>query len=134
MKLGAQRIPDEQQALSGCRVLVVEDEWFLADDLRVALKSLGADVIALAGDLDDARDQLAHGEFDVGIIDIKLRGREAFDVADQLQRREIPFVFSTGYGAHVIPIRFADVIRWEKPFEPQVVLRDLVRLWRGDNR
>jgi len=120
-----------EQPLTGCRVLIVEDEYFLADDLRVALKSLGANVIALVGDLDEALDLLAHGGFDVAVIDINLRGDLAFTIADQLQRRGIPFVFSTGYGADTIPARFADVIRWEKPFEPRTVAGDLVRLWRA---
>ena len=121
-----------EQPLTGCRVLIVEDEYFLADDLRVALKSLGANVIALVGDLDDARDLIAHGGFDVAVIDINLRGHPAFRIADQLQRRGTPFVFSTGYGAETIPERFADVIRWEKPFEPRSVASDLVRVWHRD--
>jgi CheY-like chemotaxis protein len=120
-----------EQPLTGCRVLIVEDEWFLADDLRVALKSLGANVIALIGDLNEAFDLLAHGGFDIAVIDINLRGHAAFRIADQLQRRGIPFVFSTGYGPETIPERFADVIRWEKPFEPRMVASDLVRLWRA---
>src|SRR5215470_8727975 len=80
-----------EQPLTGCRVLIVEDEYLLADDLRVALKSLGANVIALVGDLDEALDLLAHGGFDVAVIDINLRGDLAFTIADQLQRRGIPF-------------------------------------------
>jgi hypothetical protein len=38
---------------AACRVLIVEDEWFLANDLQTALKSVGADVVALVGDIDD---------------------------------------------------------------------------------
>jgi hypothetical protein len=38
-------------------------------------------------------------------------------------------VFVTGYSADIIPAQFADVTRWEKPFEPQDLLKDLVRLW-----
>jgi CheY-like chemotaxis protein len=121
-------MPDEQP-LTGCRVLIVEDEWFLADDLRVALKSLGANVIALVGDLDEALDLLAQNGFDIVIVDIGLQGRLTFNIADQLQQRGIPFAFMTGYGANQIPAQFADVIRWEKPIDPQVVLRDLVQLW-----
>ena len=121
---------NQQVPSAGCRVLIVEDEWFLASDLNEALRSRGADVVALAGDPDDARDLLAHGGFDIGIVDIKLRGRKTFDIADQLRRRGIPFVFATGYGADLIPIRFADVIRWEKPYDPVELARDVVRLWR----
>ena len=123
-------MPDEQPpTLAGCRILIVEDEWFLGDDLRVALKSLGANVIALVGDLEEALDLLAHGGFDIAVIDINLRGHPAFAIADQLQRLEIPFVFATGYGTDMIPAQFANVMRWEKPFDPRQVVGDIARLW-----
>jgi DNA-binding response OmpR family regulator len=116
---------------AGCRVLIVEDEWFLANDLQTALKSVGADVIALVGDIDDARAQLACGGFDIGVIDIKLRGHNAFDLADELRRQGTPFVFATGYSAEVIPARFANAPRWEKPFDPHLLARYVLQLWRG---
>jgi CheY-like chemotaxis protein len=116
---------------AGCRVLIVEDEWFLANDLETILKSFGADVTTLAGDFDDARAQLAGGGFDVAIIDIKLRGCKAFGLADELQRQGIPFVFATGYSAELIPARFANVSRWEKPFDPHVLARYVLQLWHG---
>jgi DNA-binding NtrC family response regulator len=99
-------------------------------DLEAALKSLGADAIALAGDLCDARAQLARGGFDVGIIDINLRGHDAFGLADELQRQAIPFIFATGYSAEVIPARFANVTRWEKPFDPHTLGRYVLQLWQ----
>ena len=122
-------MPDEQPALAGCRVLIVEDEWFLAADLQVALKSLGANVVALVGDLDEALDLLAHDGFDIAVLDINLRGRLAFGIADQLQQRGIPFVFATGYPSDAIPTQFADVTLWEKPFDPRQVVGDIARLW-----
>jgi DNA-binding NtrC family response regulator len=121
-------MPRSGAAPAECRVLVVEDEWFLANDLQTALNSLGADVIALAGDVDDARVQLAGGGFDVGVIDINLRGHNAFGLADEMQRQGIPFVFATGYSAEVIPIRFANVARWEKPFDPRMLAQSIMQL------
>jgi DNA-binding NtrC family response regulator len=114
-----------------CRVLIVEDEWLLASDLQTTLKSLGADVLALVGDIDDARAQLAAGGFNVCVIDIDLRGHNAFDLADELQRQGIPFVFSTAYSAEEIPARFANVTRFEKPFNPQGLAQYVVQLWHG---
>jgi DNA-binding NtrC family response regulator len=113
---------------AGCRVLIVEDEWLLANDLEAALKSLGADVTALVGDIDDARGQLAEGRFDVGVIDVNLRGHNAFELADELQRQGIPFVFATGYSAEVIPSRFANVDRWEKPFDQHSLAKYVLQL------
>jgi DNA-binding response OmpR family regulator len=63
----------------------------------------------LVGDLDEAFDQVARGGFEFAVVDINLRGREAFSVADELKRKRLPFIFATGYGAPVIPDRFVDV-------------------------
>jgi len=119
---------DQETTPAGCRVLIVEDEWLLAIDLQAALKSLGADVIAHVGDFNDAYVQLLRGGFDVGIIDINLRGHKAFGLADELQRQRIPFVFSTGYSAEIIPARFAGVTRWEKPYDPRKLARYVSQL------
>jgi DNA-binding NtrC family response regulator len=117
-----------------CRVLIVEDEYFQASDLQSALTSFGADAMALVGDVDDARAQIARGRFDVGILDIDLRGDKAFGLADELQRQGIPFVFATGYGPEIIPARFADVARWEKPFDPDAVARHVLQFWHRESR
>ena len=114
------------QPKTSCRVLIIEDEYFLADDLRVALTSLGAKVTALVGDLDEAIHQVNLGEFEVAVLDINLRGKRAFAVADHLLQTATPFVFVTGYDQDLIPVRFADVKRWVKPFEPLVVAIDVI--------
>ena len=122
-------MPSRRAPPGRCRVLIVEDEYYLASDLQKAVTSLGADVVALVGDLDDARVEITRGGFDVGILDIELRGDMAFGLADELQRQGTPFVFATGYGPQIIPVRFADVTRWEKPFDPLAVARHVLQLW-----
>jgi CheY-like chemotaxis protein len=117
-----------EQLLTKYRALVIEDEYFLAEDLKAALNSFGMEVMTCIGDLNAALDQLAHGGFDVAVLDINLHGRDAFSIADELKRKWIPFVFATGYGPEMIPDRFADVIRWEKPFDALNVARDVARL------
>ena len=44
----------ERGSLSGRRVLVVEDEYYLADDIGRALRSAGADVAGPVGEVEDA--------------------------------------------------------------------------------
>jgi CheY-like chemotaxis protein len=79
-------------------------------------------------DLDSARDQVAEGGFDVAVIDINLRGEDAYSIADELQRSDIPFVFATGYSQEIIPARFRNVIRWEKPYEVSALVEHVERL------
>jgi hypothetical protein len=78
-----------QHLLAKCRVLIIEDEYFLANDIEAALKSLGAGVIALAGDLDAAIDLVARGGFDIAILDINLRGHSGKQTLNSGETGEI---------------------------------------------
>ena len=102
--------------LKGCRVLIVEDEYFLAADLEKALKEHGAIVLGPIGNLAKALPQVEHDGFDAAILDINLHDEAAYPIADELMRQGIPFAFYTGYGAKVIPERFANVMLLQKPF------------------
>ncbi|GGK44294.1 response regulator [Salinarimonas ramus] len=99
------------------RVLVVEDEYFIADDLAQALAAEGAEVIGPVGDPREALDLVANERIDRAVLDINLHGELVFDVARALQARDIPFVFATGYAANVVPSGLSHVPRWEKPFD-----------------
>jgi DNA-binding NtrC family response regulator len=114
--------------ICGCRILVIEDDYFLADDLKQALTALGADVIGPIGNLTAAVKQVGSDGFDVAIVDINLQGEAAYVIADQLEREGIPFGFATGYGAEAIPSRFRNVIRWEKPCDVEQIARDVAQL------
>jgi DNA-binding NtrC family response regulator len=115
-----------------CRVLIVEDEYFLADDIGRELRSTGAVVVGPIADLREAQVQVANDGFDVAVIDINLRDHLAWDVADELKRRCIPFIFVTGYGAEVIPERFAGVVRFEKPCDLSKVTAHVSQLCRKE--
>ena len=114
--------------LAGCRVLVIEDEYFIADELNRALVEHGADVIGPIADLETALNQVRHGGFEVAIVDLNLWNEMAYAVADELQRQDVPFVFATGNDQSMIPPRFAAVKRWEKPFDERHLVADVERL------
>ena len=116
-------------SLRGRRVLVVEDEYLLADDLREALEAAGAEVVGPVGTVTEALDLLARGPApDAALLDVNLQGEMVYPVADALRARGLPFVFTTGYDAQAIPQAYADVPRAEKPVELQQVAKALVRL------
>ena len=81
--------------LVGCRVLVVEDDYFLASGMAEMLEQAGASIIGPAGNVADAFDAL-RGEPDVAVLDLRLGDELSLPVADELKRRGVPFVFATG--------------------------------------
>jgi DNA-binding response OmpR family regulator len=112
--------------LAGKRVLVVEDDDILAVTLTEGLAAEGAKVIGPSATVADSLDVIGRVDLDSAIVDINLRGKAAFPVADALADRHIPFVFATGYlvAGHV-PARHANVRRFEKPISPSIICRAL---------
>ncbi|MCD2323348.1 response regulator [Sphingomonas sp. IC-56] len=107
-----------ERALDGMRILVVEDEYLLADDLRDALTEAGAQVLGPVPSVDDAQALIAReAEIDAAVLDINLRGEMVFPVADVLAKRGVPFAFATGYDEWALPERFAGAPRVEKPLK-----------------
>lgn len=106
------------QFLQGRRVLVAEDEYLIAFDLRDALVRAGAEVLGPVPTVEDAA-ALLDGEtqIDAAVLDVNLRGDMIFAVADALQERGIPVVFATGYDSSSLPDRFSSAVRLEKPLE-----------------
>lgn len=119
------------QSLEGQRVLVVEDEFFIADDLAQALRQQGAEVIGPIARLGAAMAALsAPGTIDFAVLDVNLDGDPAFPIGDALRARDVPFVFATGYEREFIPPRFRDVPYWEKPFDAGGLARAVCGLSR----
>jgi len=120
---------DKTGPLTGRRVLVVEDEYFLADDIAQALTECGAGIVGPIGELQEASD-IVEGDatIDAAIIDINLRSEMVFPLARILRARNIPFVFTTGYDGSSIDPEFQDIDRWEKPLDAADVSRELARL------
>ena len=118
-------IEPQSLLLRGRQLLVVEDEYMIADDLSRALQERGASVIGPAGSVEDALELLqTEPRIDGAVLDINLRGECAYPIADALRARGVPFVFATGYDAWAIPEIYAGVPRLEKP----VNIRALGRL------
>jgi|SRR5689334_2215532 len=121
--VGVKSEQDQKLDLSGARVLLVEDEYYIADDLRRTLAGAGATVVGPAPSLSRAQDLLDEGNFDCAVIDLNLQGESAVPIADRLMEEKRSFAIATGYGSGAVPDRLRGVPRIEKPFDPPALLR-----------
>lgn len=117
--------------LHGKRVLVVEDDFYLAADVGLALRSSGAEVKGPFPGESAALDAIAAEGLDAAVIDINLGAGPAFATADALRAHSVPFVFLTGYDQSVIPGRHADVPCFEKPADLHHVVHTVAQLAGG---
>jgi len=113
------------------RILVVEDEYLLAEDLAETLAGLGVCVLGPVGALDEALELLdtlltTDGGLDGAVLDVNLRGQMVFPLADALAARRVPYVFATGYGPEVLPERYRSAPLLQKPIQPRLLLSLLI--------
>lgn len=112
-------------------VLIVEDQYLIADDLSRALKEFGAQIVGPVSSSEAARAEMAQSQVDVAFLDINLDNQMVFPLADELERRGIPFIFATGHDEAFIPERFKSKLRLEKPFTVQTLQAVVRRLVAG---
>ncbi|WP_027133192.1 response regulator [Geminicoccus roseus] len=102
--------------LRGRIILVVEDEFFIADDLAATLEGHGARVVGPVGSLTKAMALMEScGRLDAAVLDVNLNGELCFPLAGSLIQRGVPFLFTTGYDEQGIPPDLRHVPRLEKP-------------------
>ena len=106
------------------RILIVEDEYLIAMDLKQALESAGVDVLGPVASVADALRLLAgHPPPDGAVLDINLGGESVFPLCEALRSRGVLFVFATGYNAEDVPEAWRQVSRFEKPVNSAHLLR-----------
>ena len=105
--------------LTGLRVLVVEDEGIVALLLEDLLEDLGCELVSSVARVAEAREAFLTGRFNFAILDVNLGGDNSFDLARSLIARQIPFVFSTGYGNNSLPEDLGRQVLLTKPFAPE---------------
>ncbi|MBW9063360.1 response regulator [Rhizobium herbae] len=82
------------------KVLVVEDEFFIADDLRRSLTAAGLRVLGPVASNEDAFGVLEQELPDCAVLDVHLGRTRVSPVATKLRQLNIPFVLTTASPAH----------------------------------
>jgi two-component sensor histidine kinase/CheY-like chemotaxis protein len=109
------------QAISGQRIMIVEDEALVAMILEDQLQEIGLSIVATCASIPEAMMAIDRNAPDAAILDVNLGGQLVYPVADRLMDLHIPFVFVTGYGRESIDRRYDSIHVLEKPVERQAL-------------
>ena len=121
--------------LTGYRVLVVEDDFLVAQRLKRQLTSLGCEVIGPAATVDVARNLIREHELDAAILDIAMTPGTSAPVARDLQYRDLPFVFVTGSGnLRMLPDDLRGQRVLMKPLDRETLEEAIVTMVREEER
>ena len=108
--------------MADIRVLIVEDDPFIAMDIESAVaEQLGDSVeLIVVESVAEARrmtaKQLACALLDIDVVDGK-----TYDIASALQETGTPFAFVSGSAPHEVPATLRDVRFLRKPFSTREV-------------
>jgi DNA-binding NarL/FixJ family response regulator len=85
--------------MTGVRILVVEDEPLIADDIANQLRINDFEISAIAYDYEDAVYELKFNSPDAVVLDINLGiGKTGVDIAEVINEKYgLPFIFLTSY-------------------------------------
>ena len=116
---------NRQNSLAGARVLVVEDEFLIADDLARALRRCGAEPVGPVGTISDAHRLITNELPDAAILDLNLHGVNAAELVEHLADNHVPCLIVSGYGERSFPQGLRAVASLEKPVSYDQVTKKL---------
>lgn len=119
------------------RILILEDEYFIAADCAQEVIRQGMQVIGPVTTLDEALQALVDDRPNGAIIDLKVQDDDlALTVIEALREQGIPFVVYTGYGGALLPKHLPEIITVEKPLSAQNVVVTLLECMsaKSENR
>lgn len=111
------------------RILVVEDELFVAMLVEDLLGDLGCKVVGPASSAREAVSAAQNEAVDFALLDVNLGdGETSFAAAEILRQRGVPFAFVTGYGDQGVRGDLRDAPILAKPIDPLHLARVIERL------
>jgi DNA-binding LytR/AlgR family response regulator len=106
-----------RSVLAGLRLLVVEDEFLIAEHIEDQLDSLGCEVAGPVATIEDALAAIKCEVLQGALLDANLHDDSSAPIAAALGAAGIPFVVATGYGGRTLPDEILDrAPRLIKPF------------------
>lgn len=119
-----------QRILRSMRILIVEDEYLLASELKHMLSDAGAEVIGMTPDCGKAVALAESCRPDCVISDINLSGDMAYPFARWAMEAGFPLLFVSGYGRASMPPDLASVALVRKPVDEGQLISTISALVR----
>src|SRR5690242_10869894 len=105
-----------ENAKTGLRVLIVEDEALVRLVLADMLTNLGHQVAAEAHKVENANRLAAEADYEIALLDLNLGSGASYATADIVRKRGKPVIFVTGYCAEGLADGYWDCRLLSKPF------------------
>lgn len=120
-------VQGERGAADRPRLLIVEDEWFIAVESEIILREAGYAVVGTAVTADEAVALAERGRPHLILMDIRLRGaRDGIEAAVEIRRRfGIACIFATAHAEPSLRARGAEAepLAWlVKPYSDRQLL------------
>ena len=115
------------------RMLVVEDEGLVAMLIEDMLDEFGCKLVGPATNVPRALELIAKESIDVAVLDLNLDGKDTYAIADALQRKNVPFIFATGYGSAGLRQEYGNRPVLQKPFPASDLETALTEALSGTN-
>lgn len=112
---GRKPLPAPPPAPLAPRILIVEDDFLLAETITDVIEAGGCEVVGPVADVAAGLDLLARKKPDAAVLDIRLVGENSYPVAAALMEQGLPFLFLTGYDEILIPSEFGAIAKLMKP-------------------
>jgi CheY-like chemotaxis protein/DNA-directed RNA polymerase specialized sigma24 family protein len=114
----------ELAGLAGVRVLIIEDEPLIAEDIADLVRRMGHEVIGSAARESEALDLARDRQPELILADIQLKGGDngIHAVQSILRSAAVPVIFITGFPERLLTgEQLEPVFLISKPFEPEVL-------------
>jgi DNA-binding NtrC family response regulator len=122
---------DGAKPLQGLNILIIEDEFLIAQVLAEQLASRGGSAITLASSVDEAQSVLrSSAAVDCVVLDVMLNDGSAEALVPLLGRLGIPFILATGLAEAALPPLLQGRPRCDKPCDYEELARLILALCR----
>ena len=112
------------------RILIVEDDAFIALDLEDVFEGAGFEVVGIVATVDAALSLLRRESVDVAVLDYNLGVETSIPIAQTLDRKGVPFLFLSGQTRRVVlSDSGVEPLVLSKPFVPDHLVSETNRLF-----